>query len=77
MVASAKLNNNTSLVAGVESGEVAFLAHVHNPEIVGHPVDHFVLLDSVNIADNTFGAYSFMHSSVSSRAVSLAFGGAI
>ena len=56
LVASAKLNNSTSLVAGVESDEVAFLAHVHNPEIVGHPVDHFVLLDSVNIAENTFGA---------------------
>ena len=55
VIATAKLNNSTSLVAGVESGEVAFLAHVHNPEIVGHPVDHFVLLDSVDIADDTFG----------------------
>lgn len=55
MISSAKLNNSTSIVTGVESGEVAFLAHVHNPEIVGHPVDHFVLLDSVDIAGNTFG----------------------
>lgn len=56
VIASAQLNNSSSLVAGIESGEVVFLAHVHNPEIVGHPVDHFVLLDSVNIAENTFGA---------------------
>ena len=56
VTASTQLNNRSSLVAGVESGEVVFLAHVHNPEIVGHPVDHFVLLDSVNLAENTFGA---------------------
>ena len=55
VTASTQLNNRSSLVAGVESGEVVFLAHVHNPEIVGHPVDHF-LLDSVNLAENTFGA---------------------
>ena len=52
---SAQSINSTSLVKGVRSGEVVFLAHVHNPEIPGHPLDHFVLLDSVDLATKTFG----------------------
>ena len=55
VASSAKINNTTSLVRGVTTGEVVFLAHVHNPEIGGHPVDHFVLLDSVDLASNSFG----------------------
>ena len=55
VASSAKMNNTTSLVRGVTTGEVVFLAHVHNPEIGGHPVDHFVLLDSVDLASNSFG----------------------
>ena len=55
VASSAKNIDTTSLVRGVTTGEVVFLAHVHNPEIAGHPVDHFVLLDSVDLATNSFG----------------------
>jgi hypothetical protein len=52
---SGKINNTTSIVAGVSSGEMIYLAHVHNPEVPSHPVDHFVLLDSVDIPTQSFG----------------------
>lgn len=35
--------------------DVVFIAHVHNPEIPSHPVDHFVLLDSFDQAADRFG----------------------
>ena len=55
VASSTKMNNSTSLVTGITSGKVVFLAHVHSPEIPGHPLDHFVLLDSVDLATNVFG----------------------
>ena len=46
---------NATLTAGLLSGEVVFLAHVHNPVLPTHPLDHFVLLDSFDPLSGTFG----------------------
>eukprot|EP00041_Stephanoeca_diplocostata_P017967 m.372513 g.372513 ORF g.372513 m.372513 type:complete len:405 (-) comp20874_c0_seq16:144-1358(-) len=42
------------MATDITSGDMVYLGHVHNPEVPGHPVDHFVLLTAYDIAEDTF-----------------------
>ena len=46
--------STADITAGTASNVMCYIAHVHNPEIPGHPVDHFVLVQGYNTATDSF-----------------------